>query len=781
MATNVSYPGVYIEEVPSSVRTIAGVPTSVAAFIGYTAKGPTNSAVQIFSYADFERGFGGLDLASELSYSVSHFFLNGGATAWIVRVAAGAAEASIDLEDAFGGGGNVVLTATARGEGAWSNGLRLSVDYATSNPASLFNLTVTEFQDRGGRLQPVRSEIHRNLSMDSFSPAYAVDTVNAASNMITLTRAGGLPFATAGTSVSGTIDAADLARLGDNARTLAISIDGGRVYEFDVLNEGDALTGADFAAHMANLGDRIEAAVRALEPGNTAFLGFTCAETVNGTEAFLTCTAGNAGPDRERSAVSFRTASRRNAAAILSLGVANGGREVTGSAPRRPTQTGTAWVRQAPALDFTTLDSPAALDVDLLDSAGNVLNNQVIALWVAPADRPADLAGLAQLAGTAMHAVARPEFAGASVTVVDDRLVFVPAGADPSVRFRFNSGPTAGGGATALVAGAEVNVAAYQLGTGVAVAAQSGAVPGNDGTPPTPVEIEGSRAAKSGIFALEDVDLFNILVLPGQSDPALQADAIAYAQERRAFVILDIADTVDTLPEATGWLAANGALRNQNAAAYFPRIRMADPLQQNRVRSFANAGAIAGLYARTDGARGVWKAPAGTEAGLRGVRGLDYMLTDGENGVINPLGLNAVRNFPAFGPIVWGGRTLLGSDALASEWKYIPVRRLSLFLEESLYRGTQWVVFEPNDEPLWAQIRLNVGAFMQTLFRQGAFQGAAPRDAYLVQCDSTTTTQDDINQGIVNIIVGFAPLKPAEFVIIKLQQLAGQAGAGAGA
>jgi hypothetical protein len=148
-------------------------------------------------------------------------------------------------------------------------------------------------------------------------------------------------------------------------------------------------------------------------------------------------------------------------------------------------------------------------------------------------------------------------------------------------------------------------------------------------------------------------------------------------------------------------------------------------------------------------------------------------MTDGENGLLNPLGINCLRSFPVTGNVIWGSRTYAGADALASEWKYIPVRRLALYLEESLYRGTQWVVFEPNDEPLWAQIRLNVGAFMQDLFRKGAFHGSSPRDAYLVKCDKDTTTQNDINLGIVNILVGFAPLKPAEFVIIKIQQLAG--------
>jgi phage tail sheath protein FI len=136
--------------------------------------------------------------------------------------------------------------------------------------------------------------------------------------------------------------------------------------------------------------------------------------------------------------------------------------------------------------------------------------------------------------------------------------------------------------------------------------------------------------------------------------------------------------------------------------------------------------------------------------------------------------VNCLRSMPAAGRVIWGSRTLQGNDRLASEWKYVPVRRTALFIEESLFRGTQWVVFEPNDEPLWAQIRLNLGAFMHNLFRQGAFQGTTPKEAYFVKCDKETTTQTDINSGIVNILVGFAPLKPAEFVVIKIQQIAGQ-------
>ncbi|MEM9267054.1 MAG: phage tail sheath C-terminal domain-containing protein, partial [Cyanobacteria bacterium P01_F01_bin.13] len=213
---------------------------------------------------------------------------------------------------------------------------------------------------------------------------------------------------------------------------------------------------------------------------------------------------------------------------------------------------------------------------------------------------------------------------------------------------------------------------------------------------------------------------------------------------------------------------------SDHAALFFPMLMKPNILKENQIEAFAPCGAVAGIFARTDAQRGVWKAPAGTEATLVGVPKLSVPLTDAENGELNPLAINCLRGFPAAGRVIWGSRTLQGDDRLASEWKYVPVRRTALLIEESLYRGTQWAVFEPNDEPLWAQLRLNIGAFMQNLFRQGAFQGSTPQEAYLVKCDSETTTQNDINLGIVNVVVGFAPLKPAEFVILKIQQLAGQ-------
>jgi phage tail sheath protein FI len=210
-----------------------------------------------------------------------------------------------------------------------------------------------------------------------------------------------------------------------------------------------------------------------------------------------------------------------------------------------------------------------------------------------------------------------------------------------------------------------------------------------------------------------------------------------------------------------------------NAALYFPWVIAPDPLQENRPKEFPPCGFVAGLYARTDSSRGIWKAPAGTEASLTGVSGVKINLTNKENGELNQKAVNCIRTFPVYGTIVWGARTLQGNDQRGSEWKYIPVRRTALYIEESLFRALKWVVLEPNDETLWAQIRLNVGAFMHNLFLKGAFQGTTPKEAYFVMCGKETTTQNDINLGIVNIAVGFAPLKPAEFVIIKIQQIAG--------
>jgi phage tail sheath protein FI len=312
----------------------------------------------------------------------------------------------------------------------------------------------------------------------------------------------------------------------------------------------------------------------------------------------------------------------------------------------------------------------------------------------------------------------------------------------------------------------------------------AGGVPGavlapasNSTSPSGAFETAVIPGSGKGVDLLEHVDLFNILCVPGEADPTTLGKLASFCQSHRAVLIADCfqdATFQSTFTNGGPPSSLTGGDQASYAAYYFPWISAPDPLTSNLPNTFPPCGFVAGIWARTDRTRGVWKAPAGTEAGLTGVSGVSVPLDDAENGDLNPLAVNCVRTFNVYGTVVWGARTCQGNDQLGSEWKYIPVRRMALFIEESLFRALKWVVFEPNDEPLWSQIRLNVGAFMQNLFRQGAFQGQTPQDAYFVKCDKETTTQNDINLGIVNIVVGFAPLKPAEFVIIQIQQMAGQ-------
>jgi phage tail sheath protein FI len=295
-------------------------------------------------------------------------------------------------------------------------------------------------------------------------------------------------------------------------------------------------------------------------------------------------------------------------------------------------------------------------------------------------------------------------------------------------------------------------------------------------------DVPGDPLQRTGIYALDRVDLFNLLCIP--PDPAdaafddlrsLYQAAAAYCLKRRAMLILDP-------PAAWNGHARHGRfdqiqpadlgiggpeLEARNCAVYFPRIKKLDP-ETGQIDVFPACGAVAGIFAATDSSGGVWKAPAGTTAGIRGITGLEFDLTDRQSGELNALGINCLRSFPGVGPVVFGARTLRGADQMSDDYKFVPVRRLALFLEESILRGTKFAVIEPNDEPLWSQLRLSIGTFMADLVRREAFHG------FFVKCDRTTMTQDDIDRGIVNVQIGFAPLRPAEFVVLRIQLLAAQ-------
>jgi phage tail sheath protein FI len=600
--------------------------------------------------------------------------------------------------------------------------------------------------------------------MNSNSPTYAVDSVNASSKLIRLERQVGLAFSERGWSLSGNLSVfPDL----DVLDTISGTLNKSKPFTIRLASKptdittliaalNDAITTAGLTNQISV--DRVNALGIHNDAGNFIKL-----------ESLLV--AGDETTTNERSTIEILNAPFRDAAPKLRLGLANGGRERDGSSHRRPAQTGTSSADLSSILDSKTpVSGSISISVTNQGSSAVILAATPIAIAnLTPGpdlpkklqeiirkdvDNPATKGAIVQLSGPILRVVTSADTPNASISLDD---------IDPlDLQLGSNASP---------------NVQQYRLGTGKSFGAQTGAAKGSDGGLPTAAEILGSPGNKTGIYALLDVDLFNILCIPEttrlENSEALKviSDAAAFCEQRRAFFIID-PDPKKSKTDIADW--AELASKSRNAAIYFPQIQISDPLNEFRLRDMPPSGAIAGIFARTDSQRGIWKASAGTEAVVNGAQALSKNLTDMENGPLNQKGVNCIRSFPVYGIIAWGARTRRGADEMADEYKYIPIRRLALYLEESLYRALKWVVFEPNDEPLWSQIRLNVGAFMQNLFRQGAFQGKTPRDAYFVKCDRETTTPNEVNLGIVNVIVGFAPLKPAEFVVIKIQQMAGQ-------
>lgn len=667
-----TYPGVYIEEVPSGVRSITGTSTSVTAFVGVFERGPLNQPTRVFSFGEFERIFGSLIPASEAAYAIWQFFLNGGSEAIVVRIAganAVAANASVSgLNTASIPTLSASLKFAAANPGEWANDVGIEVIHITADQGTdgasgpnihgIFTLIVTQYDYSTGTPVAAVSETISNVTMDPTSPRYVQDVVNAESNLIRVA------------AVSGEFMPAETA-------TLASDVSGGLP-------------------------------------------------------------------------ISVQTTD--------SMTISLQGRTVT---------------------DTTYTVSPA------VDTTYSTLEELVAGLNGFLADAMQQTAG-DLLAGT--RAEIRTVYGGASGDTPQNVIAVVPGSSDPSAQVSFSGALAEAFGLNSDVAGTNRPLSNgprnYLLGYGGPSPAienypVTAATPGvnDDAVGANEISPPGGSVTREGIYALEEVDVFNILVIPRISDLAAGpftntfTSVVNYCDDRYAFFILDPPEDQDTPTKVSSWYNSNlSTLRRKNAALYFPRLNVTDPISQGTINIGAS-GTMAGLYARTDTNRGVWKAPAGIEATLRAVQSLDYLPTENEVGTLNQLGVNCLRNLPSFGRVSWGARTLVGSDILASEWKYVPVRRLALFLQESLLRGTQFAVFEPNGEALWASIRLALTSFMSGLYRQGAFAGASPQQAYFVKCDSETTTQSDINNGIVNVVVGFAPLKPAEFVIIQFQQI----------
>ena len=759
-----TYPGVYVQEVPSGVRTITGVSTSVALFVGFTRSGPVVTPTLCTSFSDYERVYGDDTTAGDMARQVKLFFINGGTQCYIVRVAEGASSSSVTLDAQDGT--TAVLTLTAASAGLAGDLIRAVVTYSGTQPEDTFNLELFRWEAQSnGTLIARDPEVWRGLSMDPESGAFAPAVLNASSKLVTASST--VTTASAGTARSYAMfrftagsGHTELATELATAAVIQVSINGSPFVTVDL----STAAGASEAAFATSIESLITTEFSLRGYPTTGFSAGW--ETAGGfARFFLEGTDGN---------IFVRRSGTNTAATNLLFGAEQGGIEVTRYADLRPAPTGVTVFNPDFAL-FETLIAGTTADItlDKYDVNAALVADSVTATWTA-GDPLLDILGaIRDAVNDGPSTLAAGEVWPWTAELWGYRLSIrptsgpVPAGSDDN---RIGNYSDAGAVAAAAVVD---NVRYYSLGaTGLGIYQVPGAG-GADGTSPTV-----STIYDDAYLTIErDVDLFNLMLLPRSTDESalsledLWPNASVFAQERRAFLLmeppLDWAGAQQAMNEIS---TLRIGLSKQYSAIFIPRLEV----QEGRRRvSVGATGAMARLKARIDSARGVWKAPAGTEADLRGIVGVTELFSDRENGVLNPRAINVIRSFPT-GIVAWGSRTMDGDDDTGSEYKYIPVRRLALFLEESLFRGLQWVVFEPNDEPLWSQIRLNVNAFMQGLFRQGAFQGRTPQEAFFVKCDSETTTQADRNLGIVNIWVGFAPLKPSEFVVLSIQQMAGQ-------
>jgi uncharacterized protein len=780
MPVTPTYPGVYLEEIPSGVRTITGVATSITAFIGRALRGPVNEPKMINSFGEYERTFGGLWEESAMGYAVRDFYLNGGAQAIIVRLYH-PTFANDDLGPAHSAAQAVADAVSAAAKDA--------VDDPT--------VAVKEV------IQNVKDAASKAVS------AYAKGSVKQKAAQFVADAANSAPAGTSRQFVKNAArakandqanaqeprkSAADSVALAAEQAAVPVNAKSEDVAQAAQDESNKIKTEADNASAAANA---VATAAAGLDAAAIKAAARAKAEEYNKPETQLEYAVADQVAKAAEKAVDPAAAAQTEAQNV-----------VTECAGKIEAAADVAKAARTEAIkDVIAVQNAAAQAVDL---AAPVSNAQIIdggSLSLEAANPGAWGNGLrarvdydvsTELVKTNnfFNLTLHDDATGTvevfrNVTVVTDprRINKVLENESQLARWAKN-GPLT----DRPVANADAQQGQDLWSDHTPATSYKVTQEGSDGAPLSEDDFTGGEleGAKQGLYALEKVDLFNLLCIPPYKindttggydvDVGLIGAAASYCElKRRAMLLIDPPSGWTSVAKAIGEPTADPptgvsaiGTSSKNAALFFPRLLQPDPKLGGFPDAFAPCGAVAGVFARTDATRGVWKAPAGLEATLVGVPNLSVSLTDMENGELNPLGINCLRNMPGAGRVVWGARTLQGNDRLASEWKYIPVRRTALYIEESLYRGTQWVVFEPNDEPLWAQVRLNVGAFMHNLFRQGAFAGKTPQEAYFVKCDKESTTQNDVNLGIVNIVVGFAPLKPAEFVIIKLQQIAGQ-------
>lgn len=728
------YPGVYLQEVPSGVRTITAASTSTLAIVGHFPRGPVGVPRKVTSWTDVLRIFGSLDRRYAALDTLRDFFRQGGAYAWVSRVAFERPTATLmGVDKAF--------VVEAKVPGTVGDGIKVTI---TTNSDGTFNLKIVD------KLNNVTNIA--NLSSDPASPRFVERIVNAASSeggsdVVNVRDTRYPPAASASAAVlangaPGVASSAAIASVPFPALTLqglAGWTGTTKVAAAPGTNSGFKLTFSGLSADVVlddltvtpgpnNVVDKVGAAQEGGKP---------LAAVVIGRQAL-----------RQPIDISASPPAASNAAPVAATAA---GRPAVATATVPRVGSG-AKAMEVDAASPGEWGNNLRIGIAATASGFDLLVNEYRGQLLVASET------FRNLSITSTDARFGPTIVNESSNLIRIRTLTTgprPSGANPVDELTFGELTPLGGGSDGTLPGEP------------AWAANAAGI------------FTGADDAEQGIPSFDKIvpELINLMAIP---EAPLMADrgfgtyaaAGEYCRDALAFLLVDHPEANDAVDAIGAWDIAGrlGSDLARSAAICFPRLRVDTEAGPRRVQS---SGAIAGLMARIDGQRGVWKAPAGLEASISGAVP-SVPMTDRQQAALNRGGINCLRVKPGAGTVQWGARTLAGADILASEWKYVPVRRTALMIEQTLKGSLGWVVFEPNDEGLWAQIRLNVGAFMQSLFVQGAFQGVTPREAYLVKCDGETTSQQDVNAGIVNILVGFAPLKPAEFVVVRLTQLAGR-------
>ncbi len=776
---NYLHPGVYIEEIPSGAKPIEGVSTSVAAFVGEAGRGPAGEANLIGRFDGYVKDHGGIASENDaMGLAVQAFYLNGGGAAYICRmVGEGSTSAvvSFDGEGVAGVGdtANPVLTITATSEGDWGNDLYVKIIKPAQDSLS-FDLLIGHRKDG----EFVEDEAFTDLTMVAGDDNYALSQVNGNSLLVTLSLGAAADPEDASEVyqeaivTSGAISGDDYLNGLDSVMVLTLNINDKGVEQI-TLNPAEIDLSGDVGNDGINVAAAIQAQVQAIDD-DIVYSTFTCG--FDGSRFVLTS-------QKDESAASI-TIYDGDLASLLRLSSAD-------------TATLTSAQADADADLFSNVLSglPSIVDAGLtlnIDNLGDIDITLNIAEMSLSGANETDGNTVALAIQNAVRAVSAsiPSYKDFSCDYSGTRNFVLTSGSNDVRVSNLVVADSELAGFLGLNAADNPSLVVgrqREQGTSTVIPLQSlGALAslgvqlvGGNANPPTAADY--STFYNTLLRKIRDV---SIVLLPGEAWPSSGPHAIIDATLAHCesmgnrMLIVDPPQNMEL--EQAADVTGLGLPTSTYSTLYYPWVDVANPFYHedsnpnaSTTLTIAPSAFAAGMWAKTDGRRGVWKAPAGVEAQLNGAAALEFNVEDLEQGQLNPLGINCYRNVPGYGSVIWGSRTL--ATKASPEWRYVPVRRTAIFIEQSIFNGIQWAVFEPNDHPLWGSLRGNIGSFMNGLFRSGAFQGKTANDAYFVRCGlGDTMTQGDIDRGQVIVIVGFAPVKPAEFVIVRIQQKVGQ-------